>query len=187
MRRIWEISRRRFLKFAGIMRLSPAGQVVRAAAAAPPLVPIAAPGFQSLDAHQVETLEAVAEQIIPADQDPGAKQAGSVRYIDRVLAAEQRDRRPMYAAGLQGIDQTSRLLYSRDFVKLSFDEQTAVLEALEKGEAPGEIWTTASSRQFFELVWNHVLEGFYGPPEHGGNKDYVSWKMVGFPEHSGTM
>src|SRR5207247_1201849 len=83
-------------------------------------------------------LEAVAEQIIPADQDPGAKQAGSVRYIDRVLAAEQRDRRPMYAAGLQGIDQTSRLLYSRDFVKVSFDEQTAVLEALEKGEAPGE-------------------------------------------------
>jgi len=36
-------------------------------------------------------------------------------------------------------------------------------------------------------TWNRVLEGFYGPPEHGGNKDYASWKMVGSPEHSGTM
>jgi hypothetical protein len=36
------------------------------------------------------------------------------------------------------------------------------------------------------MLWGHVLEGFYGPPEEGGNKNYASWKMLGFPEHSGT-
>jgi gluconate 2-dehydrogenase gamma chain len=194
---LWEISRRRFLKLAGI--IGAAARSVRAEGHPPApilagepkpraeLVTIAAQRYQSLDPHQVATLEAIAEQIIPADQDPGAKEAGSVRYIDRVLAAEQADRKPIYAAGLEGLDQTCQLLYDRDFVRLSSDEQTAVLAAVEKGEAPGEIWKTVSSPQFFELVWIHVLEGYYGPPEHGGNKDYASWKMVGFPEHSGTM
>ena len=25
------------------------------------------------------------------------------------------------------------------------------------------------------------MQGFYGDPRHGGNRDRVSWKMVGLP------
>jgi gluconate 2-dehydrogenase gamma chain len=37
-------------------------------------------------------------------------------------------------------------------------------------------------RDFFELVRGHTLEGYYGSPRHGGNRDAVSWRMLGLPE-----
>jgi gluconate 2-dehydrogenase gamma chain len=137
-------------------------------------------------AHQTATLGALAEQIIPADADPGAREAGVLHYIDRILRGDQASKRPLYAAGLEGVDQTSRLIFDKDFIHLSFQEQTDIVKAIEHGECPGEIWKTVSSEQFFRMLWNHVLEGFYGPPEEGGNKNHVGWKMIGFPEHSGA-
>lgn len=178
MRKIWELSRRRFLRLLGAVGLfrsaAPVG-LIRATSSATP-----APGFRVLDARQVATLEAIAEQIVPADADPGARDAGVVHYIDRVLAGEQRAKRPLYTAGLAGADETARAMFGRDFARLEFGRQTAVLKAIEQGQ--GEAWKKFSSAQFFSVVWTHVLEGFYGPPEHGGNKNYASWKMVGFPE-----
>jgi gluconate 2-dehydrogenase gamma chain len=38
------------------------------------------------------------------------------------------------------------------------------------------------NRAFFELVRNHTFEGYYGSPRHGGNRDAVSWRMLGLPE-----
>jgi gluconate 2-dehydrogenase gamma chain len=37
-------------------------------------------------------------------------------------------------------------------------------------------------RRFFELVRNHTMEGYYGSPRHGGNRDAVSWRMLGLDE-----
>ncbi len=181
MRNVWELSRRRFLRLLATFGLVSAAEPLAQAESHAP--PSPAPGYRALDARQVATLEAVAEQIVPADQDPGAREAGVVHYLDRVLAGEQRSKKPLYVAGLAGTDEASRAMFGRDFAKLSFDQQTAVLKAIERGEAPGETWKKVSSTEFFATVWNHVLEGFYGPPEHGGNKNFVSWKMVGFPEH----
>lgn len=182
MRSMWELSRRRFLallSLLGLLRASPGS------AAPPP--PRPANGYRVLTEHQVKVLEAIAEQIIPTDQDPGARDAGAVNYIDRVLSGEQQKRLPLYIAGIQGIDETSRALFGQAFLELAFDQQTEVLKVLEAGTATGENWTKVSSAKFFSTVWNHVLEGFYGPPDHGGNKDYVSWKMVGYPEHSDKL
>ncbi len=183
MRKIWEISRRRFLWLLSAVGLASARRLL----GREPAHTTPAPGFLWLNAHQVECLEAIGEQIIPADQDPGARDAGVVHYIDRVLAHEQRSKQPLYAAGLAGTDETSRAMFGKDFARLPFENQSAVLTAIEQGKAEGEAWKKLSSAQFFTTVWNHVLEGFYGPPSHGGNKNYASWKMVGFPEHSGTM
>ena len=36
--------------------------------------------------------------------------------------------------------------------------------------------------QFFDLVRSHTFEGYYGAPRHGGNRDAVSWKMLGLAE-----
>lgn len=181
MRKIWELSRRRFLWLLSMFGVVRATQPLVSAGALP--APTPAPGYRVLNAHQVATLEAIADQIIPNDQDPGAREAGAVRYIDRVLAGEQRSKRPLYTAAIAGTDETSREMFGRVFIQLEFDQQTAVLRAIERGEARGESWKKLSSANFFSTVWNHVLEGFYGPPSHGGNKDFVSWKMVGFPQH----
>jgi gluconate 2-dehydrogenase gamma chain len=37
-------------------------------------------------------------------------------------------------------------------------------------------------RSFFELVREHTMEGYYGSPRHGGNRDAVSWRMLGLDE-----
>jgi gluconate 2-dehydrogenase gamma chain len=185
----WGFSRRRFLGIVGAAGLpsldflaSPDNrrhEHCKESGGAPPSNP--EPQVSVLIGHQGEVLEVLAEQIVPADSDPGARDAGVLQYIDKLLSGDQASKRSLYAAGLEGVDQTSRLMFGRDFIGLSFEEQTAVLKAIEHGEGPGEIWKTVSSQEFFEMLWNHVLEGFYGPPREGGNKNYVSWKMIGFP------
>ncbi len=36
-------------------------------------------------------------------------------------------------------------------------------------------------RNFFAVVYEHTLEGTFGDPLYGGNRDAVGWKLVGFP------
>jgi gluconate 2-dehydrogenase gamma chain len=183
-------SRRRFIQLAGIVGASCADPALLDAADQPTHThhatgktsPESSDGtYKALNPHQVAVLEAIADEIIPQDADPGGREAGVVRYIDHVLSGEQSAKMPLYEAGIAGCDQTSKLLFNSEFAQLKPQQQSAVLTSLESGGAPGEIWNTVSSRGFFSLVWNHVLEGFYGPPEHGGNKEHASWKMVGFP------
>jgi len=178
---LWGFSRRRFLGLVGAAGLPSVGlpassgeqggepsQQAGGASASD-----SKPELPGLTAHQAETLGALAEQIVPTDTDPGALDAGVVQYIAGVLVGNQASKRPLYEAGLEGVDQTSQLMFGRDFIQLSFQEQTTVLKAIEQGQGPGEIWRTVSSQEFFQMVWNHVLEGFYGPPEKGGNKNYT--------------
>jgi gluconate 2-dehydrogenase gamma chain len=35
------------------------------------------------------------------------------------------------------------------------------------------------SRVFFDLILAHTLQGFYGDPRHGGNRNMASWRMLG--------
>jgi hypothetical protein len=64
------------------------------------------------------------------------------------------------------------------FIALRWNDQTAVLKALESGKPPGQAWQKESARTFFEMVRDHSLQGFYGSPRHGGNRDYVSYRML---------
>jgi gluconate 2-dehydrogenase gamma chain len=38
------------------------------------------------------------------------------------------------------------------------------------------------NRKFFDLVRSHTFEGYYGAPRHGGNRNAVSWRMLGMAE-----
>ena len=35
------------------------------------------------------------------------------------------------------------------------------------------------AKPFFDLVVAHTMQGFYGDPRHGGNRDAASWTMLG--------
>jgi gluconate 2-dehydrogenase gamma chain len=54
---------------------------------------------------------------------------------------------------------------------LSAPQQAQLVAAIEK-----------ENSAFFNLVRSHTLEGYYGAPRHGGNRDAVSWRMVGMGE-----
>jgi gluconate 2-dehydrogenase gamma chain len=122
-------------------------------------------------------VDAVAECLIPVDQDPGAHQAGVVRYIDTQLTRKFRDLQGVYRTALANLDRQA----GRAFVELSAEEQTALLAKLEKGEGSKEIWGEGGGKPAFEMWLAHTQQGFYGSPRHGGNRDYASWRMVGIP------
>jgi gluconate 2-dehydrogenase gamma chain len=122
----------------------------------------------SFTAEQAKTVDAICAQFIPTDQDPGAKEAGVVYFIDLQLNRRYRKHRPVYQQGLQAVESASRSRFSRSFVELTPGQQVEILTAVEE-----------SSRAFFDLIVNHTRQGFYGDPRHGGNRNRVSWKMVG--------
>jgi gluconate 2-dehydrogenase gamma chain len=165
-----DMGRRTFVKVAG----TAVGGMVLASACTP------TPGrwrfFSDLEATVVD---AIAEQIIPADQDAGARAAGVVAYIDRQLAGAFRTHQQTYRRGVVGVQQTSHLMFGRAFESLEWLRQTDVLRSLESGEARGAVWETASAQSFFELIRGHTMQGFYGSPRHGGNRGFVSFRMIG--------
>jgi gluconate 2-dehydrogenase gamma chain len=52
------------------------------------------------------------------------------------------------------------------------------MEQMEAGKLPEEFWTEVNQRSFFNMLLDHSMQGFYGSPRHGGNKNYVSYKMM---------
>ncbi len=134
-----------------------------------------------LSPQQWRTVEAITARIIPTDDDPGALEAGCVNFIDKALAHEDAELRPEYEAGLLGIDAVSERRFAKRFVDLDPGQQDAILVALESGRADG--WPTGEvgPDQFFETVRKHTVWGFLADPRYGGNRDYVGWKLVGYP------
>ncbi len=127
---------------------------------------------------EARLVEALSEQIIPADQDPGGKQAAVVGFIDSQLAGPYLRHQKAYRDGLRSLQETCRRQFGKPFDALAWDEQTKILVALEAGRAPNELWKSPTSSEFFNLVLEHSMQGFYGSPQHGGNRDYASFKML---------
>ena len=115
------------------------------------------------------TLAALCDTIIPPDQDPGASQAGVVDFIDRQLSGFHRKLAHQYRSGLKS-------LAALGFNDKNADDRAAILSAIEARKL-GD----AGLRSFVDLAVNHTMQGFYGNPRHGGNKNWASWKMLGVP------
>ena len=124
--------------------------------------------YRFLTNAEADTLAAVCDVIIPPDQDPGASQAGVVQFIDRQLDGFHKKLRKDYRAGSEKVDTLARATAGKDFHKLAPDEQEKIL-------------TSAECRRFFELAISHTMQGYYGSPRHGGNRNWASWRMLGVP------
>lgn len=130
-------------------------------------------------ASEASLLTAVCEQIIPRDDTPGATDAGVIFYIDRQLFGAHSRHQRTYRRGLESFRNTCLQVCQAPFEKLPFDQQTDVLRLIESGKAPKDLWGSQSQQSFFDLVIDHARQGFYGSPRHGGNRNYVSYQMLG--------
>jgi len=119
---------------------------------------------------EARTVEAICGQLIPADRDPGAREAGVVNYIDLQLTRPFKRFQPVYRRGIASLDAVSRLKFGKRFAVLSSGQQVAALADAER-----------NSQEFFELILAHCRQGFYGDPRHGGNRNMASWKMLRLP------
>jgi gluconate 2-dehydrogenase gamma chain len=128
-------------------------------------------GWEFLSDSHAGILAVLCDQIIPADDFPSASQAGVVTYIDRELARHYRSHQLAYREGLEQADAISRDRFGHALTDATPAQQLQIAAALEKG-----------NRTFFELLRQHTMEGYYGSPRHGGNRDAVSWRMLGLAE-----
>jgi gluconate 2-dehydrogenase gamma chain len=129
--------------------------------------------------HETALLEAIAARILPTTDTPGAVEAGAVNYIVEALAGPYHPLLSCYRRGLRQVDQYAQATQGQPFLNLAESRQDALLAELETGAAA----QVTEATFFFELVRGHVLEGVFGEPSYGGNRDLVGWRLVGFPGH----
>jgi gluconate 2-dehydrogenase gamma chain len=133
----------------------------------------------ALPASLSKVLEAIVARLIPADaRGPGAKEAGAASYIERGLVGGLKVFAALYAAGLGATDAYAKKAYGAEFAALAPANQDAVLTDLAANKATG---FTPNSSAFFGLVREHTLQGMFGDPIYGGNKNFAGWDLLGFP------
>ena len=139
--------------------------------------------YEQLTAEEADLLEAIADQLIPSDDlGPGAVAAGAVVYIDRALGGALSESRDAYRAGLSAFDRYCRASRGAPFRELPHVDQVSALIDVETGAATGaRTGFAGSSAAFFNMVRGHVLQGTFGDPYYGGNRDYVGWDLIEYP------
>ena len=115
-------------------------------------------GFTFFTPAEARDVEAMAEQIIPRDETPGAREAGVIYFIDRAVSNFFPEQKPVYRKGLATISGLSTLSASQQIEKIRSIEKT----------------------EFFEAVRTHTIMGFLADPAYGGNRDRAGWQTIGF-------
>ena len=128
-------------------------------------------GFAFFTNEQALEVEAMAAQIIPADDTPGAREAHVIAFIDRVLTTFDSARQDDYTKGLEELAAKTheRFPSAERFSALGDAQQIELLTAIE-------------TTPFFELVRTHTITGFFASPVHGGNFGKIGWDLLGYDD-----
>jgi gluconate 2-dehydrogenase gamma chain len=144
---------------------------------------IAAAGSQAdykllfFSAEQFRMVERLVEMIIPADEGPGAKEAGVAEFIDFMLANRVTvsarwdvkctqdaiemgvEAQNKFVAGLGWVNALSKSEFGREFMECSEAEQKSLLEELAyKAKFKAG---TESGRGFFLFLRDYTVVGYY--------------------------
>ncbi len=135
--------------------------------------------YQSLffSPAQFAMVERLADMILPADETPGAKEAGVAEFIDFMLAkrAAVVSREEMrttqdklfagnqmqvrFVLGLGWLDAQSKYQFGVEFLQASAEQQNGLLEEL---AYPAKYKPqTAEGREFFQLIRDYTVVGYY--------------------------
>jgi hypothetical protein len=131
-----------------------------------------------LSPAQQTTLRALMDRIIPADEDPGAWDAGVGDYLAAQFEGDLREAEADYCAGLDALEAEAQASAHAGFAALPAAEQDALLRRVEAGRVVHH-WPI-DPVAFFQTVVQHVAEGYYSNPGNGGNRDERAWRMIGF-------
>ena len=130
------------------------------------------------DEGQMRSLQALLDTIIPADDYPGAWEAGVGDYLLRQLQGDLAELLPAYQTWLRALDGEAQSVHGELFADLSLAERTSLLMKIEKNDV-ATAWSIDPAEFFREIV-ERCGEGYYSDPGNGGNRDWIAWKMIGF-------
>lgn len=161
--------------------------------------------WEFLKPGEVGFLTAAVDRMIPPDPTgPSASEAGVLIFLDRQLAGEYGNGARFYLEGpwekgtesqgyqsrftpaqfyrhaIAAIEQAvGRSTNGKAFKDLALDQQDELLKQMESGDL--KLDGPITSKAFFTMFLQNVLEGYFSDPIYGGNKGGAAWKMIGFP------
>ena len=180
------VERREILRYIGIASIAATfpgfSRWSFACPADPSHVPVSAsadsaykPLFFSPDRYRV--VEHIADMIIPADDTPGAKEAGVAEFIDFMVAnrvavsargeirstaeaiRQGEDAQVQFVDGIDWINARSKSEFGKHFLDLTGEQQSSLLEELAYKAKYKP--TTESGREFFQLMRDYTVVGYY--------------------------
>ena len=132
-----------------------------------------------LSASERRILEAFADRLVPHDEyGPSASECGVLDYIERSLGDYLAQEKPAVVRGLAAVDVFARNTHGSPFAELAPADKDQVLESMENNAASG---FSPDSRTFFFRVRQLTLEGMFGDPFYGGNRNFAGWDLIRYP------
>lgn len=126
--------------------------------------------FGFLTADEARTVDAIASQIIPTDDLPGAHEAGTVYFIDQSMQSWQSVHAAEFRAQLKEFEDGFGAAHGgARFSSADSATQIAYL-------------TTVEQSPFFEGMRALTIIGLFALPQYGGNRDGAGWRIIGFSD-----
>ena len=127
--------------------------------------------LDNLTPEQAADVEAVAGQIMPTDDLPGAKEAGVVNFIDHALGSWAAPQKPLLlmALGAWNSAVAERFPGIQRFAQLTPSQQLEFVQANEQNP-------------FFQQMIFVTLAGTFAHPQNGGNAGGAGWRILGFED-----
>jgi gluconate 2-dehydrogenase gamma chain len=178
---------------------APAAAPASASAAAP-----AAVGYEWLRPAEQTFVEALVTHMCPADQStPDGIEMGLNVYFDRALAGAwgQGDRlylqgpfakgsanqgyqlgmtpAALFRAGAEGLAEYCQATFKKPFDALPPETKEQVLKDLQAGKI--SLPNGVPAKTWFAQLLQMFYEGMFADPIHGGNRNKMAWKLIGYP------
>ena len=127
--------------------------------------------FNFFSAEEAKLFDAVAAQIVPSDDTPGAREAGAVYFADQACTGFFSFAASDMRSGLAQLERDFAQAHPGEpaFATASDASQKAYLKSIEK-------------TPFFDLAATLTILGLLADPAYGGNRDRVGWKLIGFDD-----
>ena len=134
-----------------------------------------------LTSNHWNILRSLMNRIIPQDDFPNAWDAGVGNYLSRQFERDLQHQLENYRLGLKALEAESQAFAGKGFTQLDASSQDVILSRLEAGQVT--LSWLMNPTEFFRMVIEHVMEGYYSDPGNGGNRDSIAWQMIGFESH----
>ncbi len=160
-------------------------------------------GFVFFTAEEVAFIKSYVDILIPADEfSPSASSCGVANFIDRQLSGSfgvasrtylqgpfyngspsQGYQKPftpseIYRKSIHQINEYCQRKYKLPFDMIGVKNQQRVVDRVHSNRL---LKNSELLMDFSKLILQNTKEGFFADPVYFGNKNKVSWKMIGYP------
>jgi gluconate 2-dehydrogenase gamma chain len=127
--------------------------------------------WQFFTPDEAADVDAIAAQIIPTDDLPGAREAGAVYFMDHGYATWATEQQGAFRIGLADLTERVQAYWpgTGRFAALSTARQIELLHRVEQ-------------TPFFQSLRFGTVAGTFANPSWGGNRDKSGWRILGFED-----